>query len=71
MQTITEYKQALHGYEKLLNNLDDLIERSPFKLNFMINKLGLTRSTFYHKRRNNGFTIKEMKIILGLIEQVD
>lgn len=71
METIREYKSVLENYKNLINDVDNLIERSPFKLNFIIDKLGLTRSTFYHKRKNNSFTTLEIEKMLELFNRVD
>ena len=70
MEKVGKYKKVLAEYENLLNDIDNLIDESPFKLNFIIEKLGLTRGTFYHKRKKNNFTLNEMQTMLSLFEQV-
>lgn len=67
---MTKYKKVLEDYENLLNNIDNLIDESPLKLNYIIEKLGLTRGTFYHKRKKNNFTLNEMQTMLNLFERV-
>lgn len=67
---IQAQKQIISNYETLLNSLETLIENSPFKLNFIIEKMEMTRSTFYHKRKHNTFTVHEIKKLLNLFEKV-
>lgn len=63
--------KVVRDFESLLNGLDEILEQSPLKMNFLIEKLEMTKSTFYNKKRNRTFTIDQLKGILELLDQVD
>ncbi len=50
----------VYRYQNLLENLSTLIDQSPFKKEYLINELQLSRATFYNKLKKRSFTIGEM-----------
>jgi hypothetical protein len=56
------------NYEILLGNIDVLIKHSNYKVDFLIKSLGLSRATFYQKRKKHTFTVPEMKKLLTYID---
>ena len=50
----------IYRYQNLLENLGTLIDQSPFKKEYLINELQLSRATFYNKLKKRSFTIAEM-----------
>lgn len=60
--------QEIINYKNVLNLLEELIEKSPYKKNYIINKVGISSPTFYRKLRNNSFTPDEALRIVRLID---
>ena len=58
-------------YESVLSKLAVFIEKGPYKLEYILDKLQISRSTFYHKRKNNNFTIEEVKVLARLYDDID
>lgn len=52
----------------IIENLLDIISKSPFKLEYVIEKSQLSKPTFYRKIKNKSFTTKELMNIAKVIE---
>ena len=63
-------QNPLSSYKDYLKEISDKIESGPFKLNYICQKLGVSRVTLYKKRKNNTFTLKEVEILTDLFEKV-
>jgi len=50
-------------YQNLLANIDGYIEDSKFKKEYLIERLGVSRATFYNKVKKKSFTIDEMVVL--------
>lgn len=59
--------QEVIRYKSILENLPELIEKSPFKKGYIINKVGISAPTFYRKLKSGSFTADETLKILRLI----
>lgn len=60
LQTIQDYKSIQMGIPKL-------IDASGMRVSFIIERLGMDRTSFYYKRKNMTFTTKELEKLLGII----
>ena len=58
-------------YKNVLNNLSDLIDDSPFKKGFIIEKVGISAPTFYRKLKSLSFTPDETLSIIKLLSPED
>ncbi len=58
-------------YESVLGKLGVFIEKGPYKLDYILDKLQISRSSFYHKRKNNNFSIEEVKVLARLYDDID
>lgn len=54
-------------YQNLLANIDGYIEDSKFKKEYLIERLGVSRATFYNKVRKKSFTIDEMVVLSTIL----
>lgn len=63
-----DYKEITEKFILLSDDLENLIAKSDFKINFFLEKLNLKRTTFYNKRKNLTFTPKEVLLILELLD---
>jgi len=59
--------QEIIAYKKIANQLDQLIENSPYKKKYIIDQLGLSSPTYYRKLQSQTFTINEMLAIAKLL----
>lgn len=58
-------------YESILNQLGDFIENGPYKLDYILEKLNISRSTFYNKRKSNNFSLEEVKVLAKLYDDIN
>jgi len=58
-------------YESFLNKLSVFIEKGPYKLDYFLEKLQISRSTFYKKRKSNNFSLDEVKILAKLYDDIN
>jgi hypothetical protein len=65
----SEQREIVSSYKGLLDNLDNLITQSDFKMTFFLDKLNMKRTTFYNKRKNQGFEPGEVDSILKLLSR--
>lgn len=57
----------VYGYQSLLENMETFIDNSKFKKEYLIEKLGVSRATFYNKIKKKNFTINEMVVLSGIL----
>ena len=58
-------------YESILNQLSLFIENGPYKLDYILEKLQISRTTFYNKRKSNNFSLEEVKILAKLYDDIN
>lgn len=59
--------QKIIEYKNLLNELGTLIENSPYKKGYIIEKVGISAPTFYRKLKSQTFTPDETLEIARLL----
>ena len=58
----------IQDYKKLLSSVDTIIKESGYRINYITEKMNMPAVTFYHKRKNAGFTITEMEKLFEIID---
>ena len=56
----------VYKYQGLLENIDSYIDDSKFKKEYLIERLGVSRATFYNKVKKKNFTVDEMVILSNI-----
>lgn len=59
--------EIVENYENYINSIPELIEKSYYKAEFFMSKLGLKHATYYRKLKLNTFTHQEIKLITSLL----
>ncbi|WP_166921580.1 hypothetical protein [Flavobacterium poyangense] len=59
--------QEVIAYKNIVDNIEDLIDKSPFKKNYIIEKIGIPSPTFYRKLKTQSFTPDEMLSIAKIL----
>ncbi|MCI9844234.1 hypothetical protein [Flavobacterium pectinovorum] len=59
--------EIVENYENYVNSLPELINKSYYKAEFFMQKLGLKHATYYRKLRLKTFTSQEVKLITALL----
>ena len=59
--------QEIITYKNIVTNLESLMNDSPFKKNYIIEKAGIPSPTFYRKLKTQSFTPDEMLSIAKII----
>lgn len=59
--------QEVITYKNIVDNIEDLIDKSPFKKNYIIEKIGIPSPTFYRKLKTQSFTPDEMLSIVKIL----
>ena len=59
--------QEILTYKKIMMNIDDIMNKSPFKKNYIIEKVGIPGPTFYRKLKTQTFTADEMLSIAKVL----
>ena len=59
--------ETIVEYRTLLNRVDEFIKLSGYRIDYLQEKLGISRVSFWRKRKNGEFTIKEMEILSEFI----
>ena len=54
-------------YKNIVNNLETLMNDSPYKKNYIIEKVGIPSPTFYRKLKTQTFTPDEMLSIAKIL----
>ena len=63
--------QEIIAYRKVAAELDELIDKSPYKKKYIIEQLGLSSPTYYRKLQSQTFTISEMLAIAKILDPVE
>ncbi len=61
----------IERYEKQIIKLVDFINNGPYKLEYILEKLNISRTTFYTKRKNYNFNLSEIKVLAKMYDDVD
>lgn len=61
---------AILGYKRFLQKLDDMISNGPYKVEYICKQLGMSRITLYKKRKNNTFTLQEAEKLAKMFGKV-
>ena len=61
----------IEQYEKQIIKLVDFINNGPYKLEYILEKLNISRTTFYKKRKNYDFNLSEVKILAKMYDDID
>lgn len=59
--------QEVIAYKNIVDNIEDLMDKSPFKKNYIIEKIGIPSPTFYRKLKTQSFTPDEMLSIAKIL----
>jgi len=59
--------QEVYKYKTILESLEDLINKSPYKKGYIIKEVGITAPTFYRKLKNLSFSVEEVIALLKVI----
>lgn len=59
--------QEILTYQKLVNGIDELMDKSPYKKNYIIEQIGIPSPTFYRKLKTQSFTPDEMLSIAKIL----
>jgi hypothetical protein len=59
--------QEILAYKKIVDGIKDLLDKSPLKKHFIIEKVGVSSPTFYRKLKTKTFTPDELLSIAKLL----
>ncbi|PBJ11411.1 hypothetical protein [Flavobacterium sp. ACN6] len=59
--------QEVIAYKNIVDNMEDLMDKSPYKKNYIIEKVGIPSPTFYRKLKNQTFTPDEVLSIAKIL----
>ncbi|PWB26654.1 hypothetical protein [Flavobacterium sp. HTF] len=59
--------QEIIAYKNIVTDIEELMSKSPFKKNYIIEKIGIPSPTFYRKLKTQTFTPDEMLSIARII----
>ncbi|MEN2414354.1 hypothetical protein [Flavobacterium mesophilum] len=59
--------QEIIAYKNIVNDIEDLMAKSPFKKNYIIEQVGIPSPTFYRKLKTQTFTPDEMLSIAKIL----
>lgn len=59
--------EIVENYENYINSIPELIDKSFYKADFFMQKLGLKHATYYRKLKSKSFTHQEVKLITALL----
>ena len=59
--------ETIVEYRNLLNRVDEFIKLSGYRIDFLQEKLGISRVSFWRKRKNGECTIDEMELLSEFI----
>jgi hypothetical protein len=60
--------EIISDYERLTHSITDIIKASGYKLEFVYQKMGLTRTGFYKKRKLGTFKPEELRKLFEIID---
>jgi hypothetical protein len=59
--------QEIITYKNIVSNIEELMNKSPFKKNYIIEQVGIPSPTFYRKLKTQTFTPDEMLSIAKVL----
>lgn len=59
--------QEIIAYKNIVENIESLIDKSTYKRNYIIEKVGISSPTFYRKLKSHSFTPDEMLSIAKIL----
>lgn len=59
--------QEIIAYKKIVENIESLIDKSTYKRNYIIEKIGISSPTFYRKLKTHSFTPDEVLSIAKIL----
>lgn len=59
--------QEIITYKKIVSDIDELMNKSPYKKNYIIEQVGIPAPTFYRKLKTQTFTPDEMLSIAKIL----
>ena len=59
--------QEIIAYKNIIDNIEGLMEKSPYKKNYIIEKVGIPSPTFYRKLKTQSFTHDEVLSIAKIL----
>ena len=59
--------QEVIAYKNIVDNIEDLMDKSPYKKNYIIEKVGIPSPTFYRKLKSRTFTADEVLSIAKIL----
>ncbi len=59
--------QEIIAYKNIVNNIEDLMTKSPFKKSYIIERVGISSPTFYRKLKTQTFTADEILSIAKIL----
>lgn len=59
--------QEIITYKKIVHEIDELMNKSPYKKNYIIEQVGIPSPTFYRKLKTNSFTVDEILSIAKIL----
>ncbi|CAM3577318.1 hypothetical protein [Flavobacterium chungbukense] len=59
--------QEIIAYKNIVENIESLIDKSTYKRNYIIEKVGISSPTFYRKLKSHSFTPDEMFSIAKIL----
>ena len=59
--------QEIIAYRNIVNNIEDLMNKSPFKKGYIIERVGIPSPTFYRKLKSRTFTPDEVLSIAKIL----
>lgn len=59
--------QEIIEYKKIVNDIEDLMNKSPFKKSYIIEQVGIPSPTFYRKLKTQTFSADEMLSIAKIL----
>jgi hypothetical protein len=67
----TYASEAVEDYLEIVNNVNEIISRTGYNGRFIAEKLDISESSFYVKKRNKSFSVNEIKRIIELMDEDD
>lgn len=71
MNKYAKEEEIIQNYINVREEIDVLIKNSKIKLKYFAELLGLKRTQFYYKRKNQAFTADELQKILRELGKVN
>lgn len=59
--------QEVIEYKNIVDNIESLMDKSPYKKNYIIEKVGIPSPTFYRKLKTQSFTPDEVLLIAKIL----